>query len=462
MTNNLKLILSTFTRQEHQNDCGRACLTSIFKYAGIKRTGNNMENSGELSLLELHKIAAQSGLDSRCVRMDLQALKEGKAPCILHVLNDAGQPHFIVHYPVAFGPGLHLIGDPDRKIELVPEEVLLRKWKSGAALYFEDIEPRNDLSHWWFPWNSFQQFKFIPKIWWIAVPFLNVVAAMLGLAVSLVVQKAVQPGFLESRQGFFVMLFFLLVMISSAKCALNYLRQWMMITLGSKMDAGLGSKFLNKLYRSFGLSGNYNYRLCLRTIAEIQKIHQATAVLIGVVFSDGLLIMVMFGCLYFCQPAFTLLEFGAFLAMFLVIDQYLPLLLIHFDSGYSPGNSIPIPGKTELRSSGALEYASFAEEYFQLNELFARKTRTLSGIANRINLLFDGIGTLNIILVLLFSISKLQAGLISYEQFLMTLILCYGMTLLMAKICNQLFVIAQGADTLKQNSLNGEKVRSES
>ena len=101
-------------------------------------------------------------------------------------------------------------------------------------------------------------------------------------------------------------------------------------------------------------------------------------------------------------------------------------------------------------AEGAPEYKSFAERFYQLSELFAGKTRSISAILNRINLLFDAIGTINIILVLVFSICKLQASLISYEQFLMTLILCYGMGMLIAKVCNQLFIIAQAADMLKQ------------
>ena len=450
MTKNLKLILSTFTRQKHQNDCGMAYLASIFNYAGIEDPQNTTEHIVNVSLLELHKIASQAGLISKCVRMNVETLREIKSPCILHVQNESGQPHFVVHYPGNFESGLHLIGDPDRKIELVPEQVLLRKWESNAALFFEDIPLRNDRSYWWFPWNNFTEFKFIPKVLWVAVPLLNLVAAMLGLAVSLIIQKAIEPGFLGSKQSFFVLLFILLGLISIAKCTVNYLRQWMMIMLGSKIDSKLSSVFLNSLHCSFDDSDNYNARICIKTISEIQQIHQATAGLVGVVFSDGLLVMVMFGCLYFYQPAYILLEITAFLAMFLVIDKYLPLLLIHYENGQSPGILATMHSNNRRSAEGAPEYKSFAERFYQLSELFAGKTRSISAILNRINLLFDAIGTINIILVLVFSICKLQASLISYEQFLMTLILCYGMGMLIAKVCNQLFIIAQAADMLKQ------------
>jgi ATP-binding cassette subfamily B protein len=452
MTNNLKLILSTFNRQQHQNDCGLACLSSIFNYAGIANPQKITENNSSISLLELHKIAAQNGLISRCVRMDLQSLRDNASPCILHIRNNEGLPHFIVHYPGNFEGDLHLIGDPDRKIEFINEDLLLDKWESRAALFFENINPRNDIAHWFFPWNNLIQFRFIPKIVWVAVPFLNVAAAMLGLAVSLIIQKAVNPGFLDSKRSFFILLFILLVLISVAKCAVNYLREWMMIRFGSKMDSKLSSIFLSNLHDAYISSGNYQARNCFRALGDIQKIHQATAVMIGVVLSDGLLVMVMFSCLYFYHPAYIFLEIATFLAMLLVIDKYLPLLLIHYGTEQSPAILLAIQNNGESKSEDGLAFPSFVARCSKLNEMFIHKTRSVSGIANKINLLFEAITTTNIILVLIMSICQLRANLISYEQFLMTLILCYGMGLLMAKICNQLFIIAQAADMLRQNS----------
>ena len=176
MTNNLKLILATFTKQRNLNDCGIACLLSILKYAGIESRYITSDNMGKSSLLDLHKIARQAGALSQCVRMDIETLQESPSPCILHVLNETGQPHFIVHYPYHLESGFHLIGDPDRKIELITEELLMKKWDSRAALFFENIQPRDDWYYRLYPWNSFAGFKFIPKILWWSVPFLNIVA----------------------------------------------------------------------------------------------------------------------------------------------------------------------------------------------------------------------------------------------------------------------------------------------
>ena len=163
MNTYLKLILSTFTKQQQPDDCGLACLQSIFKYAGLKYTRPN-DLSPQISLLKLDMLAKNEGLSSSCVRMDLDALNENPFPCILHIVNETGQPHFVVHYPCNLNPGFHLVGDPDRRLEWIPEEILLKKWVSRAALYFDDLQPRKSINVLCFPWNAFTAFKFIPKV----------------------------------------------------------------------------------------------------------------------------------------------------------------------------------------------------------------------------------------------------------------------------------------------------------
>jgi ABC-type bacteriocin/lantibiotic exporter with double-glycine peptidase domain len=180
MNKHLKLILSTFTKQSHPNDCGMACLQSIFKYAGLTVPQYQPDHSKQISLLQLHKIAESAGLSSVCVKMDMDALNAATSPCILHVINATGDPHFIVHYPSKFEAGIHLIGDPDWKLELISDAALLAKWISGAALYMEDVKPRWGLMHKLYPWNAFAWFKFIPVFLCLSVPVLNVIARSSG------------------------------------------------------------------------------------------------------------------------------------------------------------------------------------------------------------------------------------------------------------------------------------------
>ncbi|MGZ3765583.1 MAG: cysteine peptidase family C39 domain-containing protein, partial [Mucilaginibacter sp.] len=450
MNKNLKLIMTTFTRQRDLNDCGIACLLSVFKYGGIEPGHIASERNDKYSLLDLHKMAAQAGLHSSCVRMDIITLRDNPSPCILHVTNDAGQPHFVVHYPYRTMPGFHLIGDPDHKVGLIGEDLLLKKWESKAALYFENIGPRTGWSYRFYPWNMFLDFKFLPKTVWWSVPFLNVVAALLGLSLSVIIQKALEPGFLNRKQTFFIVLFVLVVLISVARCSINYLRQWMLISMGSKIDSKLTPLFSRYLHHSLRSSIGLVNQYYLKTAAEIQKIHQAAALLIGIVFSDGLLVMAMLAGLLFYQPAFVMLELLVIVAMFITVDRYLPLLLIHSDKMQMPAvNTTHKQGTRSDQIPGEMECLDVT--YLRINDDYSKTARYLSGITNKINFSFEIISTVNIILILILSICKLQRQFISYESFIMIILLCYGFGTLMAKICSQLFIIAQGADMLRRN-----------
>lgn len=456
MNTYLKLILSTFTRQQQPNDCGLACLRSIFKYAGLKFVHVDDQNA-PVSLLKLDMIAKKAGLISSCVRMDSHALNENPFPCILHILNEAGQPHFVVHYPCDLSPGFHLLGDPDRRLEFVPEDVLSKKWVSRAALYFDDLKPRKTLDVRCFPWNAFTAFRFIPKVLWLSVPFLNIVAAILGLSVTLIIQKAIDPAFVNNRRSFFILLFVLLGVISIARCLLNYLRQWLMIAIGMKIDSKLSSAFLEPAYKAFKSSAKLPVHYYMSSATDVQKIHEAVALLIGVVFSDGILVMLLFGGLYYYQPALVILQIAVFIAMLMVVDRFIPLIMIHSDQR-QPSLSPLVDGGSTRGSDhlAGAEFERFSTAYFKLNDDFSRKTKTMSVIVNKINLCFDAIGSVSLVIVLLLSIVRLHAELITYEGFLMSVILCYGMGAMMSRICNQLFTIAQGADRLKQNQAHSD------
>jgi ABC-type bacteriocin/lantibiotic exporter with double-glycine peptidase domain len=449
MNNDLKLILSTFTKQQHLNDCGIACLESIFKYTGIDAPVDRPDEMQQLSLLKLQELANGAGLNSSSVKMDIEAVRQNKYPCILHIMNDSGSPHFIVHYPYKKEPGYHLIGDPDRKIELVSEETLLMKWVSRSGLYIENVEPRKDKSYRCYPWDAFTEFRLIPKILWLSIPFLSIVGAFLGLSVSLIIQKAVEPDFINGRQSFFFLLFILLLIISLARCLLNYFRQRMMISIGLKIDSALSPTFINNAYQSFKSSAKMASHFYMAAIADIQKIHQAIALLIGVAFSDGILVMIMLGALYYYQPFLIIIEFIVLFSMLIVIDWSLPLMVIQFES--SQPNLQQTDSDTQSGVSGISDYQFFSQRFYKLNDDFSTKTKVMSALVNKINLSFDGISAINLIIVLFVSVRSLQSNIISYEGFLMTVLLCYGMMLLMSKICNQLFVIAQGAQRLKQN-----------
>jgi ABC-type bacteriocin/lantibiotic exporter with double-glycine peptidase domain len=448
MNKRLKLILATFTKQKNLNDCGIACLTSLCNYAGFEMPRITPEG-GPFSLLQLRKLASEAGLQATCVRMDLDSLIKNKWPCILHVENESGETHFIVHYEFESKKGQHLIGDPDRSIEFLSHEQLLTRWVSGTALFIEDLKPRRKVLDRFFPWTSIREFRLITKVFWLSIPFLTVVASFLGLAVSFIIQKAVEPGFMSSGPQFFIILFALLLIILFAKCSINYIRQKMLMDVIAKIGERLSLPIKKHAYRSFVSSNKLPAHFYLNSIADIQKINQAVSLLIGVVFSDGILLVAMLAGLWYFQPMLILVQLGAFFGILGVVDHFLPMMMIFF------GQARPVAGEGTNRiirvGNGLATYKSFSRNYLMLNRDFSEKAKAASTLGNKINLSVEGISALNLIIVLYLSLGKLQAAQVSYEGFLMSFLLCYGMSALMGKICTQLFAIAQGAQRLKEN-----------
>src|SRR3569623_2083145 len=97
MNTNPRTILYAFTRQEHSNGCGAACLKMILKYAGLDANLPANIEMETLSMLRIQELAVSQGLAAKTVRMDIEHLLELESPCILHVLTDELAPHYIVY-----------------------------------------------------------------------------------------------------------------------------------------------------------------------------------------------------------------------------------------------------------------------------------------------------------------------------------------------------------------------------
>jgi ABC-type multidrug transport system fused ATPase/permease subunit len=269
--------------------------------------------------------------------------------------------------------------------------------------------------------------------------------------VTLVIQKALEPGFIGSNEGFFILLLGMLGTISLARCAINFFKHRMLINAGFNVDSKLAPVFLSNSYSKIG-ARHFTDRLYLKTIADLQRIQQAISLLIGVVLSDGLLVLFMFAALYYYQPFLVVIQVVVFLMLLAVVDRYLPLLMVYNDSADLSGSDGNDFGNRHAGSADVKqEFQSFSENYQKISDAVTKKVRSLSGLYNKVSFSLEAVNAIGLLAVLTFLIFRLHANLISYEAFLITLLICYGMSMSMAKICNQLFTIAQGADKLRKN-----------
>jgi ABC-type bacteriocin/lantibiotic exporter with double-glycine peptidase domain len=450
MNKNLKLILFTFTRQTGMDGCGAACLATIMKYSGLNADIPIELKHHSLSLLQLQQISERKGLRSRAVRMNIETLRKSGFPSILHVVNEEQTPHFIIYYAYEPKLDLHLIGDPDGQVCYISEPELIRKWQSKAGLIFEPTSSGKNWRIRFYPWINLFHFNFVPGVLWLAIPFLNTFATLLGFGATLVIEKAVSPQFLNGELNLMVLIFILLLSLSAAKCGINFIKQRLIINFAGKLDTLLYVDIISSLEQSL-----FNTRLLTRKFSEaikdVQRIHQSASMLIGGIFCDGFMMLIMFICLYFYFPVLIFPEAGVVCILLWLTDYRLPFMLINYKSTQAVERLISHDGaennlseRTHLMNSGIMA-----------NSVFSRKSQRLSAMANRLNFYFEAITSGNLLLILAYAISQLRMSSASYQEFLFGLILCYGIVATATKICNQLFLVANGVEILSRHKITG-------
>jgi ABC-type bacteriocin/lantibiotic exporter with double-glycine peptidase domain len=443
MNQNLRLILSSFTRQENANDCGAACLKMIFNFTGIDPELPASASDEPLSLFQLQQLATDAGLAAKAVRMDLEHLRGVPYPCILHVMTEAKLPHFIVFFGYDAELNLYLVSDPDVQVGYLTEAELMLRWQSTAAVYLEDSQPKSRWRTKMYPWTYLLHFDFVPGILWFAVPLLNVCGSLLGLGATLVVEKAISPEFLNGKLGFLTLVFVLLSMLSIARCALSYVKERLVINFASGLDATLYLDFIRQLDRSPFSSGFLAKRFS-EAIKDVQRIHQSVSMLVGGVLSDALMVMILLVCIYYYFPLLVLVEAIVIITLLLLTNRQLPFLLV-------TSGSVTLPSFTPLQTDkpdGASEPEQLVAASIEANAAISRKSFRVSSRANKLNLYFEAIASFNIVIVLGYCISALRSSGASYPEFIFGVILCFATINLVTKICNQLFLVAQGAGML--------------
>jgi hypothetical protein len=231
---------------------------------------------------------------------------------------------------------------------------------------------------------------------------------------------------------------------------INYIKERLIINFAGKLDSLLYLEFIPSFERSL-----FNSRLLTRrfteTIKDVQRVHQSASILIGGILCDGLMIVVMLICLYFYFPALILPESIIIIILIWLTDRQLPFMLVNYQSA----QKAIIPAYVETAQDKSFERERLVNSGIEANSAFSRKSQRLSANANRLNFYFDGISSINIILVLAYTIGQLRSSAASYQEFIFGIILCYATVAAATKICNQLFLVAHGAEMLGRRPKKG-------
>lgn len=442
-------------------DCGLACVLMVLNYSGKLPDYFSVKQPSPMakvgfSLLHLRELAGELGLESNCVRLDLDWMRNNKSPVILHMINPAGQGHF----QVCFGSRktkngiVYLMADPATQVYEIPEKELITLWPKGAALYFKGLAEiyNKSLAA---PWSDLFVPGLLPKAFWLMVPLFNITIGGLGLAVSWVLQRGMESSLAEQKSSLIISVIFLLSMIILFKNLLNYLKNQALIKLNRSVNERLVYPFVGRLL-SGSFTGIINTRIIRQCMADIQKIQNGLTIFVDVLLSDCSLIALLLSVTLYTAPMSVLINLAYLFIMSYLAFLFLPRLS-HAQARLNELSGIAERQLLEEIVSGKRQtIQEFQPRHLMLvekNGNFQSEVKKLAIKISRINFAYESIGSINVITVFVYGIDRLINLTMSYSSFMILVIAAYIISALTPRLIGALNVVAEGAAAARQYSV---------
>lgn len=253
--------------QNDAMDCGPSCLRMIAKYYGHHYTLQTLRNKcfitrEGVSLLGICDAAESIGFRTNGVKLTLsQLVEEAKLPCILHW----NQSHFVVCYEVKQSSKGYLfcIADPASQVVTYRQEEFVKCWlgasnpsdsEQGIALLlepsatFSDFEEEKEVS----TKKSllfFLRYLLPYKSQFIQLGVGMGLGSILQLAFPLLTQSLVDFGIGEHNLNFITLILIAQLFLFVSQLAVEYIRNWILLHINTRIDVALISDFLLKLMK---------------------------------------------------------------------------------------------------------------------------------------------------------------------------------------------------------------------
>lgn len=253
----------TFFHQLDHMDCGATCLQMIAKYYGcyyelkVLRERCHISREG-VSFLGLTKAAESIGLRATCSRIDLQTLLyKAPLPCVIHW----DENHFVVvvKSPRKSKGGRFkkvVIADPARGMIKYSVTEFSRYWKgqmtAGIVMLlqptssFFDSELQSGkrisfslLRNYLHPYRNLM-FQLVLGL---------LIGTAIQVAVPFLTQSIVDVGINTSNIHFIYVILIAQLMLLAGKISVEFLRNWILLHISSRINLSILSDFLIKLIR---------------------------------------------------------------------------------------------------------------------------------------------------------------------------------------------------------------------
>ena len=242
-------------------DCGPTCLRMVAAFYGRHYSLEGLREKSFItregvSMLGISEAAEKIGFRSICVQVGFEKLKEAPLPCIIHW----NQQHFVVVYKLT---DKHVwVADPGAgKLKYTKEE-FCNCWLSsrkneedtGVALLLEPtpefytIEDEGDeVNRKGF---SFLYSYLRPYRGLVGQLLLGLLlGSMIQLMLPFLTQSVVDFGINNQNLGFIYLVLIAQLMLSFSSSAVEFIRGWILLHLGTRINIALISDFLIKLMK---------------------------------------------------------------------------------------------------------------------------------------------------------------------------------------------------------------------
>lgn len=249
--------------QHDQMDCGPTCLRMVAAHYGKRYSLEGLREKSFLtregvSMLGISEAAERIGLRSLCVQVDYERLREAPLPCIVHW----NQQHFVVVYRM---DGRHVwVADPAvGKLKYTREE-FCRCWLSakkdgldtGVVLLLEPApefytqeddgdEGEMDRKGFAFMYSYLRPYKQLVGQLLLGL----LLGSGIQLMLPFLTQSVVDFGINNQNLGFIWLVLVAQLTLTFSSAAVEFIRGWILLHLGTRINIALISDFLAKLMR---------------------------------------------------------------------------------------------------------------------------------------------------------------------------------------------------------------------
>lgn len=247
--------------QHDAMDCGPTCLRMVAAYYGKRYSLEGLREKSFItregvSMLGISEAAEKIGFRSICVQVGYEKLQEAPLPCIIHW----NQQHFVVVYKLN---DKHVwVADPGAgKLKYTKEE-FCNCWLSsrkneedtGVALLLEPtpefytIEDEGDEVNrkgFSFLYSYLRPYRELVGQLLLGL----LLGSMIQLMLPFLTQSVVDFGINNQNLGFIYLVLIAQLMLSFSSSAVDFIRGWILLHLGTRINIALISDFLIKLMK---------------------------------------------------------------------------------------------------------------------------------------------------------------------------------------------------------------------